>query len=355
PYADSDNVAVVYMAHMQGERPHVRASRPDVPEALDALVYATLAVDPAERPTAAELATRLEEIERDMSLGVDTPPPRTTGNAATVLNPPTPPPDPPTAKLQQQPTAKRKVPTPIASPGGGGEPPAVAPPATGGGGGRGRMVAALAVLTLVLGAVLVVLLVAGKGDDTGAKGRQASATVTSEPTETSTETGTVTATPTTTETPTATAQPQRTETVTGPNRFAGPADIALLSPTSSQPIAQARQVLGHYLHAYANRDLDEMQNLLAAGITRYGRLADGFCGQHSGRAAVGNDYAYNFSHVADVYYLYGLANADAFEVLQDGSVLTHGLRFSIGDTTPEPIRFLMRGTSLAGVEAYCKD
>jgi CheY-like chemotaxis protein len=60
--ADEGGNYALAMMHLTAERPSVRARRPDVPEELDRLVQRSMAVEPAQRPTAGELAALLAQV-----------------------------------------------------------------------------------------------------------------------------------------------------------------------------------------------------------------------------------------------------------------------------------------------------
>ena len=60
--ADDGGYYALAMMHLTAERPSVRSRRPDLPEDLDRLVQRAMALEPAQRPTAAELSALLAQI-----------------------------------------------------------------------------------------------------------------------------------------------------------------------------------------------------------------------------------------------------------------------------------------------------
>ncbi len=117
----------VAMTHIHGERPDPSAGRPDVPAELGEICRDAMAVEPAARPTAGQLATRLRSVRPGA-------PP-----APTVVDPTPTPPDP----------------MPAATVAAG--PPRQPAPASTGNGGRGWFVVLglLAVAAIVLAALLL--------------------------------------------------------------------------------------------------------------------------------------------------------------------------------------------------------
>jgi serine/threonine-protein kinase len=88
---DGDSDVQVIVKHVETEPPHLTALRPDVPAAVDELVWWMLRKDPSDRPASAELLGRAcQSLRQKLESGQELPDPRRSAPRATTTSPPTP-------------------------------------------------------------------------------------------------------------------------------------------------------------------------------------------------------------------------------------------------------------------------
>jgi beta-lactam-binding protein with PASTA domain len=146
-----DSPAAVAVARLSGGVPSPMAVRAEVPPALDAIVRWCLAVDPATRPTAAELSTALGRFRTDPSGAAAM---AAAGAAAAAAMGPGPAAIPPPPGSVRPPTQTAFV--PMASP---------ADAERSGSGPWGWLAAGLGLLVIVASGILLFLLFSGIGDE----------------------------------------------------------------------------------------------------------------------------------------------------------------------------------------------
>ena len=144
-----DSPAAVAVARLSGSVPSPMAVRAEVPPALDAIVRWCLAVDPAARPSAAELSTALARFRTDPSGAAAL---AAAGLAATAARPPGAPPPPRPVHVPTQ-TAYAAVGARAAEDERSGSGP------------WGWLAAGLGLLVIVASGILLFLLFSGIGDE----------------------------------------------------------------------------------------------------------------------------------------------------------------------------------------------
>ena len=144
-----DSPAAVALARLSSGVPSPMAVRAEVPPSLDAIVRWCLAVDPAARPSAAELANALARFIADPSVVATYPAPAAA---------PPPPPAPPPPGVVSTPPPTQSVLAPAATP----------PPSDGERSGSGPwawLAAGLGLLVIIASGILLFLLFSGIGDE----------------------------------------------------------------------------------------------------------------------------------------------------------------------------------------------